>query len=130
MIDGIGIDIIELDRIAEAIRRERFRLRVFTEAEREYCDGCDGPERYAGRFAAKEAVAKALGIVLSWRDVEILHTATGAPRVRLHGRAAEALGERNLLLSISHCRSYAVAEALVVKRSHEERAGRASEWRE
>ncbi len=113
MIDGIGVDIIELDRIAEAVRRDRFRSRVFTEAERQYCDGCEGAERYAGRFAAKEAVAKALGIALSWREVEILHASGGAPIARLHGKAAERLGDRCLLVSISHCRAYAVAQAVV-----------------
>jgi holo-[acyl-carrier protein] synthase len=113
LIDGIGVDIIELDRIAEAVRRDRFRTRVFTEAERDYCDACEGPERYAGRFAAKEAVAKALGISLSWRDVEIEHAPGGAPIPRLHGKAAEKLGDRRILVSISHCRAYAVAQAVV-----------------
>ena len=113
MIDGIGVDIIELDRIAEAVRRDRFRTRVFTEAEQQYCDACEGPERYAGRFAAKEAVAKALGISLSWRDVEIVRAASGAPSARLHGKAAERLGARQILVSISHCRAYAVAQAVV-----------------
>ena len=113
MIDGIGIDIIEIERVAKAVANARFRQRVFTDAEREYCDGATNAERYAGRFAAKEAVAKALGIGLNWRDVEILCGDAGAPRPRLHGQAAERLGGRRLLVSISHCRTYAVAQAIV-----------------
>ncbi len=113
MIDGIGIDIIEISRVADAVSRSRFRERVFTEAERAYCDGCANAERYAGRFAAKEAVAKALGISLSWRDIEILTSPSGAPVPVLHGLARERLAGRCLLVSISHSRDYAVAQALV-----------------
>lgn len=113
MIEGIGIDIIELDRIQRAVASPRFRDRVFTPAEQDYCEGCTGPERYAGRFAAKEAVAKALGGSLQWKDVEILRAPSGAPVPQLHGAAAERLGGRKLLLSISHCRTYAVAQAIV-----------------
>jgi holo-[acyl-carrier protein] synthase len=116
LVEGIGVDIIELARIARAIRSARFRDRVFTPAEQEYCQDCTGPERYAGRFAAKEAVAKALGTSLSWQDVEILRGERGAPVARLHGRAAAVLGDRRLLISISHCREYAVAQALVESR--------------
>jgi holo-[acyl-carrier protein] synthase len=113
VIEGIGIDIIEIERIAEAIRRERFRERVFTEAEREYCDACASPERYAGRFAAKEAVAKALGRSLPWNSVEILSGPSGAPVARLRGEAEKALAGRRLHVSISHCRTYAVGQAIV-----------------
>jgi holo-[acyl-carrier protein] synthase len=114
MIDGIGIDIIEIGRIARLVEAPRFCERVFTEAEREYCAACVNAERYAGRFAAKEAVAKALGCPLRWKDVEILPTDAGPPRVRLHGAAAERLGGRRVLISISHCESYAVAQAMIV----------------
>lgn len=113
LVEGIGVDIIELARIAKAVRSDRFRDRVFTPAEQEYCAGCSGPERYAGRFAAKEAVAKALGTSLPWKDVEILRAPSGAPVARVHGQAAERLGNRRLLISISHCREYAVAQALI-----------------
>ena len=113
MIDGIGIDIIEIERIARAIERPRFRERVFTAAERDYCDACANAERYAGRFAAKEAVAKALGVGLNWREVEILPSSGGPPVARLSGYAAEKLAGRRLLLSISHCHTYAVAQAIV-----------------
>jgi holo-[acyl-carrier protein] synthase len=113
LVEGIGVDIIELDRIARAVRRASFRDRVFTAAEQDYCAGCTGPERYAGRFAAKEAVAKALGVSLRWKEVEILRNSQGAPEAHLHGQAAARLAGRRLLVSISHCRSYAVAQALV-----------------
>lgn len=113
MIDGIGIDIIEIDRIAEAISKPRFRARVFTEAECAYCDAAANAERYAGRFAAKEAIAKALGAGFDWREVEILPTEAGPPCPRLHGKAAERLAGRRIHLSISHCRAYAVAHAIV-----------------
>ncbi|HTE19567.1 MAG TPA: holo-ACP synthase [Armatimonadota bacterium] len=119
MIDGIGVDIIEIERVAKAVARPRFRERVFTEAEREYCDAATNAERYAGRFAAKEAIAKALGIGLNWRDVEILCGESGAPLPRLHGAAAQRLGNRRLLISISHCRTYAVAQAVVEADSEE-----------
>lgn len=113
MIHGIGIDIIEIDRVAVAVARPRFKERVFTPAEREYCDQARGAERYAGRFAAKEAIAKALGCGLNWREVEILHGADGRPVPALHGAAAARLGDRRILLSISHCHHYAVAQAIV-----------------
>jgi holo-[acyl-carrier protein] synthase len=113
VIEGVGVDIVEIDRVAKAVESPRFRERVFTAAEREYCDGCANAERYAGRFAAKEAIAKALGCGLDWRDVEILSSETGAPVPRLHGAAADRLAGRRIHLSISHCRAYAVAQAVL-----------------
>jgi len=116
MIDGIGIDIVEIERVRRAVANARFRSRVFTETECSYCDAAPGGERYAGRFAAKEAVAKALGASVRWREVEIVNDAGGEPRARLTGRAAESLGGRKLLLSISHCRTFAVAQAVLCSR--------------
>jgi holo-[acyl-carrier protein] synthase len=113
VVEGIGIDIIEIDRVAEAVARPLFRERVFSGDERAYCDAGNAAERYAGRFAAKEAIAKALGCSLNWREVEILSSASGAPLPRLHGTARERLGDRRLTVSISHCRTYAVAQAIV-----------------
>jgi len=114
LIDGIGIDIIEIDRVAKAVARTRFRERVFSPAEREYCDACVSAERYAGRFAAKEAVAKALGGGgLNWREVEILPSASGAPIPHLTGAAADRLAGRRLHVSISHSQTHAVAQAIV-----------------
>src|SRR6187397_1643812 len=89
----VGVDLIEVDRIRRALERyPQFRERCFTEAERAYCDGRPNPaESYAGRFAGKEAVGKALGIgvarAFAWREVEIV--GRPKPAVRLSGRLAE-----------------------------------------
>jgi holo-[acyl-carrier protein] synthase len=114
VVDGIGIDIIEVERIARAVRSERFVARVFTAAEAADCRsrGCPG-ERFAGRFAAKEAIAKALGRSLTWREVEIRAGPRGEPLAVLSGNAAALLGGRTLRVSISHCHTHAVAQALV-----------------
>lgn len=119
---GIGTDITECDRIARMLERhpEQFKSRVFTEAEIRYCDGFRNPvERYTGRWAAKESVLKALGTGwienITWQDVEVLNEPGGKPTVRLSGGArqvAEHLGITEILLSISHCKSHAVAVAV------------------
>ena len=115
MIIGSGIDIIEISRIESALKRWKyFEKKVFTPAEREYCSAMTcSAERFAGRFAAKEAVAKALGSSLSWLDVEILPTSSGKPEVILHNNAAKLADGKRVYISISHCRDYAVASALV-----------------
>ena len=114
MITSLGIDIIEIDRIRQALERwPHMAARLFTEGERAYCDGRSDPApRYAARFAAKEATAKALGRWLRWQDVEIVRDRAGAPRLSLSGEAAQLArvseGGR-LMLSLSHSRDYAVA---------------------
>ena len=119
---GVGTDIIECLRIAQMIERhgELFISRVYTEHEITYCAARKAAtQHYAGRWAAKEAVLKALGTGwikgISWRDVEVRNRNTGGPVVRLHGGAREVL-ERNgierVQLSISHCRSHATATAI------------------
>jgi holo-[acyl-carrier protein] synthase len=116
LIDGIGIDIIEVARVAQAIRNERFVGRVFTAHESEECRGRGCPEqRFAGRFAAKEAIAKALGRSLSWREVEIRSGRRGEPVAVLSGRAAAWLAGRSVRVSISHCHSHAVAHAIIYR---------------
>jgi holo-[acyl-carrier protein] synthase len=121
---GIGVDIIELSRIRGALERygDRFQRRVFAASElvdaREWRD----PVPFlAGRFAAKEAVLKALGSGLAggieWTDVVLVRGARGAPTVRLEGAAREraaAIGAVQLLVSLSHARDYAVAQALAL----------------
>ncbi|HEU4751591.1 MAG TPA: holo-ACP synthase [Armatimonadota bacterium] len=116
MIQGIGTDIVEIERVAQAVANPRFRERVFTPAERVYCDDCPSAERYAGRFAAKEAIAKALGAGLCWQDVEILPAPNGAPIAHLHGAAAERLAGGVVHVSISHSRTHAVAFAIAERR--------------
>lgn len=121
MILGTGIDIIEIDRIRAALEQPRFAGRVFTEAERRYCDG-RGAQRfasYAARFAGKEAVMKALGSGLSqgrWIDVEILPDAAGRPTVSLSGyfgEQAKTRGVSSVHISLSHAREYAAAQAVL-----------------
>ena len=113
----LGIDIIKVQRIRAAMERfgPRFANRVLTEAERGYVR--DRPETMAGRWAAKEAVSKVLGLGvrgIGWRDIEIERLPTGQPAVRLHGRAAaraKQLGMARIAVSITHESEYAVAIA-------------------
>lgn len=116
---GIGIDIIEINRIDKDIKDKRFKERVFTEHEIEYFYSRGGnPCHAAGNFAAKEAVLKALGTGLAgtaWKDIEILRDGQGKPYAVLHGGAksiADAAGIKKILVSISHSRDYAVAQAV------------------
>jgi holo-[acyl-carrier protein] synthase len=117
----LGIDIIKVARIAETLERfgERFSRRVLTASERRYVR--DRPPTFAGRWAAKEAVSKVLGLGvrgIGWRDIEIERLPTGQPAVRLHGRAAaraEQLGMERIALSISHEADYAVAIAFGIR---------------
>ena len=119
---GIGTDIIECLRIAQMIERhgELFITRVYTSDEISYCSSRKAAtQHYAGRWAAKEAVLKALGTGwrrgISWRDIEIRNQPSGAPTVALRGGARDVLersGIKGIHISISHCRSHAVAYAV------------------
>jgi holo-[acyl-carrier protein] synthase len=119
----IGIDLIDIDRIVGVVGRfpERFRMRVLTDAERRYVGR--RVERLAGRWAAKEAISKVLGLGVrgvGWREIEILPNRAGQPQVYLHARAAaraEAMGLDEVSVSISHERHLAVAVA-VAHRAH------------
>ena len=121
---GIGTDITEVLRIAQMIDRhgELFVGRVYTQAEIEYCRSRRmATQHFAGRWAAKEAVLKALGTGwrkgISWRDVEVLNGASGRPVATLKGgtlEIAERMGIRCILVSISHCRSHATAYAVAL----------------
>ncbi len=123
---GIGTDITECLRIAQMIERhgELFITRVYTPAEIQYCQSRkQATQHFAGRWAAKEAVLKAVGTGwrrgISWRDVEILNQRGGKPVVALHGGVrdvAEELGIGQIMVSISHCRSHATAYALAIER--------------
>jgi holo-[acyl-carrier protein] synthase len=110
----IGVDVIEIERIAHALRRfPGFARRILTEGERAQADGRRDPVAFvAGRFAAKEAVAKALGGRFSWQEVEIVPGRDGAPGVVLHGRAEEAGEGLEVCLTISHSRTVAAAVAV------------------
>jgi holo-[acyl-carrier protein] synthase len=117
----LGIDIIKVERIRAALDRfgSRFSGRVLTESERRYVR--DRPETMAGRWAAKEAVSKVLGLGvrgIGWRDIEIERLPTGQPAVRLHGRAAaraDQLGMERIAVSITHESEYAVAIAFGIR---------------
>ena len=123
MIVGTGIDIAEVERIRQAMERfgERFLRRVFTEDEMRYCDSkANRIERYAARFAAKEAAMKALGTGwnhgIRWRDVEVRRQPGSRPTIRFHGKAAEfaaRLGAANIALSLSHTAEQAIAQVIL-----------------
>lgn len=123
MIIGIGIDLVKIDRINKAGNNHPgFLERVFTPEEREYCTKQKNPgQHYAGRFAAKEAVLKAIGTGWSagvkWTDMEVLHGEGGGPIVNISGRVKDLMdlrGVRQILLSYSHDGDYAVAQVVLV----------------
>jgi holo-[acyl-carrier protein] synthase len=124
---GIGVDIVEIGRFASAMQRsgQSFLDRLFLPDEQAYCSPQREPARcYAARFAAKEAVAKALGTgigaQLGWHDIEIRRKASGEPFVLLHGTGANTaagLGISKILLSLSHSENYAVANAIAAGKS-------------
>lgn len=126
---GIGTDIVENLRLAQLIERhgELFLRRVFTPHEIEYCRVRKAStQHYAGRWAAKEAVLKALGTGwsrgISWLDVEVRNEGGSPPRILLSGGALQVSrqsGVAEILISISHCRSHAVAYALALGTSPE-----------
>jgi holo-[acyl-carrier protein] synthase len=119
---GVGVDIVECLRIAQMIERhgELFITRVYTDSEIEYCTTRKAAtQHYAGRWAAKEAVLKALGTGwrrgIGWRDIEIRNDKNGAPTVKLRGGARDVMekaGIQTLHVSISHSRSFAVAHVV------------------
>ena len=123
MIVGTGIDICEVSRIAKAIERfgERFIRRIYTPAEIRYCQSKrNAVERFAGRFAAKEAATKAIGTGLhfgvTWQDVEVARMPGGRPTVLFHGAAAQhfaRLGAKHAHLSITHSGDLAVAQVII-----------------
>jgi holo-[acyl-carrier protein] synthase len=123
MIVGTGIDVAEVPRVAAAIERfgQRFLNRIFTEAEIRYCDSkANRVERYAGRFAAKEAGMKALGTGwnhgVRWRDVEVRREPGQRPTIVFHGKAgefAQKLGVVNAALSITHTADQAIAQVIL-----------------
>jgi len=114
---NVGVDLIEIERIARALARPGFRERCFTQAERDYCDAKANPaQHYAARFAGKEAVGKALGsgVNFTWREIEI--SGRPKPGVVLSGRTrafAEQVGAGRIDLSMTHSRELAAAICVV-----------------
>jgi holo-[acyl-carrier protein] synthase len=123
MIVGTGIDIAEVGRLREAITRfgDRFLDRIYTPGERSYCDSkANRIERYAARFAAKEAAMKALGTGwnhgVRWQDCEVVRAPGGRPEIVFHGKAGEfaaKLGVKNSALSLSHTAEQAIAQVIL-----------------
>ena len=123
MIIATGIDLVEIARVRRAFDKhgERFRDRVFTEAEIAYCERqASRFASYAARFAAKEAAMKALGTGwasgVRWRDIEVIRSDSGAPAIKLSGRTVEifsAMGARTAHLSLSHTDEMAIANVIV-----------------
>ena len=122
LIVGLGLDIAEIDRIEAAITRHGAPIlkRLYTPAEVAYCESHRNKfERYAGRFAAKEAAMKALGTGwrrgVRWRDIEVIREPSGKPSLGLKGvakRIAEGLGAKNISLTITHSGNLALAEVI------------------
>lgn len=125
MVFGIGIDLIEIDRIEKSIKKfgEHFINKIFTEVEKEYSNSKGSPyQHYAARFAAKEAIAKALSTPnnkgFKWHDIEVYNEQNGYPSVRLYGKVKEILGnDKELKISISHSDNYATCVAIVYYKS-------------
>jgi holo-[acyl-carrier protein] synthase len=113
----VGVDLIEIERIRRALERPGFRTRCFTDAEIAYCDSKPNPaQHYAGRFAGKEAIGKALGsgVLFTWKEIEI--RGRPKPGVVLHGKTkawAEKIGAGQLDLSMTHSRELAAAICVV-----------------
>ena len=121
---SLGLDFVEVLRVRGLLEKggDRFKERIFTEGEVGYCDSCASPAiHYAARFAAKEAVAKALGTGLAegvlWREIEVRRDEKGAPSIVLHGAAAEkarTLGIRDWRVSLTHTAELAGASVAAV----------------
>lgn len=120
MIQGIGVDIIEIQRIQSSIEEfgETFLRKIFTDAEIMYCRSRKNPaQHFAARFAAKEAVSKALATGWSgefeWKNVEVTNELSGKPKVSLYGNTADALKDSRVYVSLSHSESSVVAFAVI-----------------
>lgn len=118
-VKGLGNDIIEIERVREGISQhgQRFLDRLFTPKEQAYCKThADPTPSFAGRFAAKEAITKALGCGIgakvSWLDIEILANEDGQPHVTFSEGLKQRFNNPTILLSISHCKTYATAVAI------------------
>ena len=125
MIVGTGIDIIEIDRIKNSIQKysDRFKKKIFTQKEIDYCDSQAEPAKhFAARFSVKEAVLKCFGTGMSggilWKDIEVDKLESGQPILNLYGKGEKIFDQLNLKhihISITHDKSYAVAHAIAEK---------------
>jgi len=125
-----GIDLVDFPRIGEMVERhgDRFVNRVFTPAEQAYArSNRNTVEKYAGRFAAKEAILKLLGTGwrgrIAWTDIEVTNNSAGRPEVTLSGEVkaiADGMGIRHISISITHTANFAIASAVALTASHED----------
>ena len=127
MVIGLGIDIIEIDRVQESIEKysDQFLNKVFTKKEIEYCiNKSNKYQHFAARFAAKEAVYKALSSgwekeKVGWQNIEVFNDKTGMPHVQLNGDIAKFLSDdNNLKISLSHSRDYVACVAIIYKENN------------
>lgn len=127
MIEGFGVDIVEVKRIKSAVKKwgRRFLDKIYTKRELAYCKSKGAPEQHlAARFAAKEAVYKAFGgeedAPIAWTDVEILNEKNGKPKVILKGSAKRLKEKRRIskvVVSLSHTENYAVGNCILLRRN-------------
>ena len=125
MIVGTGIDIVEIDRIKRSIIKysDRFKSKVFTQKEIDYCNSqADPAKHFAARFSVKEAVLKCFGTGMAggilWKDVEVDNKKSGQPTLNLYGKGKELFNQlkiKHIHISITHDKSYAVAHAIAEK---------------
>ena len=125
MIIGTGIDIVEIDRIKRSIIKysDRFKNKVFTQKEIDYCHSqADPAKHFAARFSVKEAVLKCFGTGMTggilWKDVEVENKKSGQPTLNLYGKGKELFNQlkiKHIHISITHDKSYAVAHAIAEK---------------
>lgn len=120
MVKGIGVDIIEIERIEKSIRESGDHIlhKIFTPQEIAYCNSKPKTfQHFAARFAAKEALSKALATgwagKFNWKDVEVTNESSGQPRIELHGKLQEALAHCSVLVSLSHSESHVVAMIVI-----------------
>lgn len=118
---GLGTDIVEIERIEKAINKtEKFSNRVYTEKEVFYCEGkATKYQSYAGRFCAKEAISKAMGTGVrnfELTDIEILNDELGKPFGIFYGSLSEYFSDKDLMITISHCKEYATATAIILQK--------------
>lgn len=118
---GLGTDIVEIERIEKAINKtEKFREKVFTDKEILYCEGkATKYQSYAGRFCVKEAISKAMGTGVrnfELKDIEVLNDGLGKPFGVFYGNLKEYFSDKNLMITISHCKEYATATAIIMEK--------------
>lgn len=126
MIEGFGVDIVEVKRVKAAVKKYggRFLDKIYTKREIDYCRSKGAPEQHlAARFAVKEAVYKAFGgdgkITIAWTDVEVINEKNGKPNVILKGSAKRLMDKRKIMkavISLSHTKNYAVGNCILVRK--------------